>query len=80
MEKVDLKNVSFSTREYEVLQAYADNDMNELKAARNSYMARGTISYHLNHIRERTGYNPRKFYDLVKLLGIVDSVKCKERA
>ena len=65
-----MENIELSMKEWEILQAYANNDMNELKTARNAYMARGTVGYHLNRIKERTGYNPRKFYDLVKLLGV----------
>ena len=53
-----------------ILIAFADNDMNLSKTGRQIYMHRNSIDYHLQRIEEKTGLNPLKFYDLVKLLKI----------
>ena len=54
--------------ELEILQAFADNDMSIARTSRFLYIHRNTITYHLRMIKERTGLDPRNFYDLVKLV------------
>ena len=55
-------------KEKEILLAYAENNMNTVKAARSIYCHHNTICYHLTKIKEKYGLDPRKFYDLVELL------------
>ena len=51
-----------------VLKAYADNSMNASEAARELFMHRNTLVYHLEKIKKLTGLNPCCFYDLAKLM------------
>lgn len=52
----------------EILKAFAENDMNVSKTARESMYHRNNIVYHLKKIEKETGLNPFCFFDLVKLL------------
>lgn len=52
----------------EVVLALAGNDMVMERAAREIYLSRSTVEYHTRQIRERTGLDPRRFYDLQKLV------------
>lgn len=65
-----------TTKEKEILLAFAANDMNSCKGARVVFMSRSSFYYHFNNIKAKTGLNPLKFYDLVKLLGMVEVVRC----
>lgn len=56
----------------EILKELARCDMNTNEVARRTYRHRNTVLYHLEQIRAETGLNPRKFYDLVELMRIVD--------
>lgn len=51
-----------------VIVALADNDMNITETSRVLNFHRNTICYHVGRIKERTGKDPLKFYDLCKLL------------
>lgn len=53
-----------------VVIAYAENDMRLDKAAAAAHYHRNTIQYHIEQIRRKTGLNPKKFFDLVKLYRI----------
>jgi carbohydrate diacid regulator len=55
----------------QVVLAYADNNMNASETARNLFMHRNTVQYHLDVAGKKTGLSPLKFYDLVKLVGIL---------
>ena len=52
----------------EIVQAFADNDMNVARTAEAVYMHRNSVNYHLDKVKRLTGLNPCKFYDLVKLV------------
>lgn len=56
-------------REYELLRSLAENDMNITDVADAVYSHRNTVVYHLDKVKQKTGLNPRCFYDLAKLLG-----------
>lgn len=51
-----------------IILAYAANDMKIKKTAENLSYGETTIVYHLNQIHRKYGLNPRRFYDLVKLV------------
>ena len=61
---------TLTDKEKEILLAFAEHDMNCSEAAMSLYMARNGFYYHFKSIEEKTGLNPRKFYDLIKLLGM----------
>ena len=52
----------------DVLYAYADNDMNVSKTARNIFMNRSCVDYHLLRVHQKTGLDPYRFHDLVELM------------
>lgn len=51
-----------------IIKAFADCGMNVSKAARRLKYHRNSIMYHFERIEDATGFNPRNFYDLVKLM------------
>lgn len=51
-----------------LLRAFAAHDMNATSTADALYMHRNSVLYRLGVIKRRTGLDPRKFYDLIKLL------------
>lgn len=55
----------------DVIRAMADNGMKLSGAARNLFMDAGTVRYHVNKIRDKTGLDPRDFHDLVMLYILV---------
>ena len=52
----------------QVVLAFADNNMNATETGRNLFLAKSTVQYHLESVGKKTGLNPLKFYDLVKLV------------
>lgn len=59
--------------EYEkkVILALADKNMNVSAAARKVKYHRNTVVYHIERIKDKTGLNPCNFFDLLKLLKMV---------
>ncbi len=56
----------------EILKGYAECDMNIQSTGKRLHYGHGTVSYHLKRIEQKTGLNPRRFFDLVKLLEMVE--------
>lgn len=54
----------------QVIIALADHDLNIAEAARSLHYHRNTLVYHIDMIRDETGKDPNKFYDLSELLPI----------
>lgn len=54
--------------EKRVILGFAENDMNAFKTARNLNYHPNTILYYFEKITDRYGLNPKKFYDLIKLV------------
>ena len=61
-------SVNLSEKEKEIILALADCDMNPTAVSRMLYMHRNTVLYHLQKIADKTSLEPKKFYDLVKLV------------
>lgn len=51
-------------RDFEIIYALAESDMNVSKVSRDLYLDRDTVGYHMSKIKRLTGRYPRKFYDL----------------
>lgn len=47
---------------------FAVQDMNVSKVARIEYMHRNTVYFHFDKIKEKTGYDPRCFFELMELV------------
>lgn len=60
-----------SQLDIEIIQAMCEEDMNICAVARKKYLHHNTVSYHLDKIKKKTGLDPRKFHDLIKLETIV---------
>lgn len=58
----------------EIIIALADNDLSITKTSIALYVHSGTVRYHLKKVRESTGLNPLKFYDLCKLLPVAKKI------
>ena len=58
---------SLSGQELHILRAYFSENMSLSAASRKLYIHKNTLQYKLNHIAEKTGWNPRRFQDAVLL-------------
>ena len=58
---------SLSDQELHILHAYFSENMSLSAASRKLYIHKNTLQYKLNHIAEKTGWNPRRFQDAVLL-------------
>ena len=56
----------------EIILAFAKCDMRPTRVSKKIYVCRGTVIYHMKKIKEKTGLDIRKFYDLCKLLQMVN--------
>ena len=56
----------------ECLRTFAKNNMNESATAKEMYCHRNTVKYHIERIRHITGLDPKRFYDLVKLISMFE--------
>lgn len=54
-------------RDAKIILVLADSQMNVSEVARQLYMHRNTIVYHIDKIQKVTGLNPLNLYDLFKL-------------
>lgn len=59
----------------EIIKGMADNNMNMNAVAKNLYVHRNTVEYHIEKVKRETGLNARKFYDLAELLARIDKGK-----
>ena len=58
-----------------VILALAECDMCVSRTGRKLYMHHNSIMYHVRRIREITGLDPKKFYDLQRLVEEVKNDK-----
>ena len=59
-------------RDKKLLKAYAENDMSMKKTGDAVYLHYNSIRYRFRLIQQETGLDPRNFYDLEKLLAMID--------
>lgn len=67
--------MNMTEQEAEIILTYADCDMNMLNTGRILNYNHTSILYRLNKIRDKTGYDPRVFYDLVVLVQMAERIK-----
>lgn len=58
--------------EKEVILTMAKCDMNVTQAGKELYRPRSGVIYWIERMKKNTGLDARKFYDLVKLVGMVE--------
>lgn len=61
----------FNPLEKLIIESMADFNLNTTDVANHLMYHRNSILYHLNKIKQFSGLDPRKFYDLVKLLELI---------
>ena len=64
---------NLSKDDVRVIIAFANSDMNLMKAARESFFSRGAAIWHLEKVYKRTRLNPRNFRDLAKLVEVIEN-------
>lgn len=67
-----MKPNEMKPEEKEVILAMAKCDLNVTTTAKELNRHRGTVVYWIEKIKKSTGLNCQKFYDLVKLLEMVE--------
>lgn len=61
-----------------ILETLASNRMQVAATAKQMYMHRNTVVYHIQRIKKRYGLDAMNFYDLQKLLGLAKAQwKCQ---
>lgn len=60
-------------RDKKLLKTYAENNMSMKKIGNAVYLHYNSIRYRFRLIQRETGLDPRNFYDLEKLLAIIDT-------
>jgi DNA-binding PucR family transcriptional regulator len=61
-------DTSITRTQAEVIVKLARNNINAAATAREMFMHRNTVDYHIRMIYRNTGKNPLSFYDLLDLL------------
>ena len=61
-------------KQREVILAMAKHNMNVTDAAMGLHYHRNSLLYHIERIEMKYGLNPRRFYDLCKLLKMVEEL------
>ena len=71
-----MKNKTTELAEFEckVIRTIADCDIKLATAAKVLYVHRNTLTYYVDKIKRKTGLDVRNFYDLCKLLEIVEGL------
>ena len=62
----------------EVILAFAENDMAVRRTAQALYRSQGGLWYPFKKIREATGLDPQKFYDLILLVQMCEEGRADE--
>ena len=57
-----------------IVVAMANHNMNATDVALAIFAHRNTVLYHLNKVKQQTGLDPRRFYDLVELVKMAQEV------
>lgn len=57
-----------------IVIAMANHNMNVTDVTRAIFAHRNTVLYHLNKVKQQTGLDPRRFYDLVELVRMAQEV------
>ena len=55
----------------QIIVAMCDNRLNMSEVGRKLYMTTGAVQWNCNNIKKKTGYDPRDFWDMQKLLELM---------
>lgn len=59
-------------KDVDVIKSLAKNNLNQSATARDLYYGTSTVGYIIGRIKAKTKLNPLNFYDMVKLLEMVN--------
>ena len=62
--------MALSYKQAKIILMYAKMDMDAKATGDKLWMSDGSIHYQLGKIKDETGLNPKKFYDLCALVGM----------
>jgi sugar diacid utilization regulator len=65
-------NQRMKPEEKEIILSMARNDLSSTKTSKELHRHRNTVIYWIEKMKKDTGLDCRKFYDLVKLVGMVE--------
>ena len=71
-------DTSVTKTQAEVIVKLAKNNINAAATARDMFMHRNTVDYHIRMIYRNTGKNPLSFYDLLELLPMAQKTLMEE--
>lgn len=75
---MDEKITGLSDIDISIIEKMCECDMNRKRVAKAVYMHRNTVDYHIFGIKEQTGYDIRKFHDLVALSNMIKDRERKD--
>lgn len=75
---MDEKITGLSDIDISIIEQMCECDMNRKRVAKAVYMHRNTVDYHIFGIKEQTGYDIRKFHDLVALSNMIKDRERKD--
>ena len=62
---------SLTEMDKKAVLSYAENSMRMSRAAKALFMVHSAVYYHIISIKAKTGLDPRNFYDLSKLINLI---------
>ena len=75
---MDEKITGLSDIDISIIEQMCECDMNRKRVAKAVYMHRNTVDYHIFGIKEQTGYDIRRFHDLVALSNMIKDRERKD--
>ena len=75
---MDEKITGLSDIDISIIKQMCECDMNRKRVAKAVYMHRNTVDYHIFGIKEQTGYDIRRFHDLVALSNMIKDRERKD--
>lgn len=75
---MDEKITGLSDIDISIIEQMCECDMNRKRVAKAVYMHRNTVDYHIFGIKEQTGYDIRKYHDLVTLSNMIKDRERKD--
>lgn len=73
-ETVEKNPKTLTQHEAELIVTMADCDLNQKRTGNKLYVGHTTIFYHIESIKNKTGKDPRKFYDMCELLPVAKAI------
>ena len=70
--------IPFNPLEKSIIESMAEFNLSIKDVANHLMYHRNSIRYHANKIKEHSGLDPRKFYDLIKLLELIQEETSNE--